>query len=113
MKKYLIILIFLICLSINTYNAFNINECTNELKLSNLNSKNALEYIKENDLTDKIIKICSSNICMKINSATLERDINNFNAENINYLKNKDEEAAINAGLKGFKIEKIIINSCL
>jgi hypothetical protein len=112
MKKYFIILIFLVCLSINTYNAYNIDKCTNEIKTTSLNSKNILKYLKENELDNKITKICSTDICMKINSANLERDINSFKEKYITYLKNKNEEASFEAELKGFKISKIIINTC-
>ena len=112
MKKYLILFIFLICLSINTYNAFNKNNCTNEIKTSNLNSKNLLTYINENNLKDKIDRVCSSNICVSINPSNVERDIKSFIEKNISYIKNKNEEAALEAELKGFRIEKIIIYSC-
>jgi hypothetical protein len=113
MKKYLFILIFLLCLSINSYNALNINKCTNEIKLDNVNSKNVIEYITENNLDENITKICSTDICMNINPINLQRDIKSFIEKNISYLKNKDEEISLNAELKGFKIDKIIINSCL
>ena len=112
MKKYIILFIFLICLSINTYNAFNKNECTNELNLNNLNSKNLLNYINENNLLDKIERICSTDICVNINPSNIERDIKSFIEKNINYLKSKNEEVALEAELKGFRIEKIIIYSC-
>ncbi len=45
MKK-LITTFFLICLATNTIQAFNINNCTQEMKLTNLNSKNLLNYIR-------------------------------------------------------------------
>lgn len=112
MKKYLILFIFLICLSINTYNAFNKNNCINEIKIETLNSKNVLEYIQQNNLVDKIYKICSTDICVTINPSNIERDIKSFTEKNINYLRSKNEVAALNAELKGFKIDKIIVESC-
>lgn len=112
MKKYIILLIFIICLSINTYNAFNKNKCTNEIKLNNLNSKNLITYINENNLLNKIKQVCSANICAPINSPNIEREIKNFIEKNISFLKSKNEEVAIEAELKGFRIERIIIYSC-
>jgi len=112
MKKYLLIFIFLICLSINTYNAYNKNKCNNEIKIKNLNSKKLLEYIENNSLVDNISKVCSADICVTINPSNIERNIKSFIEKNINYLKSKSEQAAINAELKGFKIDKIFKYSC-
>lgn len=112
MKKFILIGIFLVCLSLNTYNAFNINNCTNEMKINDLNSKNLLNYITENNLKDKILKVCSMDICTSLNASNLETDIKDFINRNLNYLKGKDNDLALEAELKGFKIDKIIINSC-
>ena len=112
MKKYCILILFLICLSINTYQAINKNNCSNEIKLENVNSKHIISYIQENQLEERINKICSSHICVNINPSNLEQDIKKFIEKNINYLKTQNEEVAIEAELKGFKIEKIIFYSC-
>ena len=111
MKKLLLTGIFLIGFAMNT-NAFNINECLKYIQTQNLNSKNLLSYIKENNLADKIMEVCSEDICTKLNFSSLEQSIKYFIQRNIDILKNKDIEAAIEAELKGFKIDKIQINSC-
>lgn len=111
MKK-LMITIFLLCLTINTYQAFNINNCTKDIKLNELNSKNLLNYIKENNLLDKITKVCSNNICSEIDFANLEQDLKEFINKNLNYLKSKDNDYGIEAELKGFRIDRITINDC-
>ncbi len=111
MKK-IMITIFLICFAINTYQAFNINNCIEDIKVKDLNSKDLLHYIKENNLSDKLMQVCSSDICSNINLANLERDIKDFISRNLNYLKNKDKEHSLEAELKGFRIEKLLINSC-
>lgn len=112
MKK-LITTFFLICLATNTIHAFNINNCTQEMKLADLNSKNLLKYIEENNLTEKIMQVCSDDICNEINLSRLEQDIKSFIKQNIKYLKSKDNESSIEAELKGFRIDKIVINGCL
>lgn len=112
MKKIIFIFIFLLCLTINTYNAFNKNECSNEIKLNDLNSKNLLNYINENNLRDNIERICSTNICLSINPSNIERDIKSFIEKNLEFLRSKNEETAIETELKGFRIEKIITYSC-
>lgn len=112
MKKYLILIIFLICLSINTYNAYNKNNCLNIVKPTNLNSKNLINYINENNLLDNLDRVCSQDICISINPSNLERDIKSFIEKNLNYLQNKNPEAAIEAELKGFRIDKIITYDC-
>ncbi len=111
MKK-LILTFFLVCLTANTIQAFNINNCTKSMQLTDLNSKNLLNYIIENQLTDKIMEVCSDNLCSNINVSHLEQDIKSFIQKNIKYLKSKDEESSIEAELKGFRINKLIINDC-
>lgn len=111
MKKLLLTGIFLIGFALNT-NAFNINDCLEYIKTQNLNSKNLLSYIKENNLTDKIMEVCSEDVCTKLNFSTLEQSVKYFIQRNIDILKNKDIESALEAELKGFKIDKIQINSC-
>lgn len=111
MKKLLLTGIFLIGFALNT-NAFNINDCLEDIKTQNLNSKNLLSYIKENNLTDKIMEVCSEDVCTKLNFSTLEQSVKYFIQRNIDILKNKDIESALEAELKGFKIDKIQINSC-
>ncbi len=109
MKKYLLIIIFLVCLSLNTFKAYSALEW-NILYLDNVNSKNLINYIKDNHLEEKIKQVCTTNICMNINAPNLERDIKSFINKNINYLENKvDENTLLNIKLKGFKIEKIIL----
>ena len=53
MKKLLITGIFLIGFVMQT-NAFNIKDCLEYRNTPDLNSKNLLSYIKENNLMDKI-----------------------------------------------------------
>lgn len=112
MKK-LISTLFLVCLAVNTYQAFNLNNCIKDIKIEDLNSKNLLTYIKENDLVDKITQICSNDLCSNINISTLEQDIKDFINRNLNYLKSKGEDYSLEADLKGFRIDKILINDCL
>lgn len=113
MKKYAIMILFLICLSINTYQAISKNNCTNEIKPTSLNSKNLLNYIEENNLIESIHQVCSSEICVTINPSNMKRDIQKFMEKHINYIKSKSEEAAIDAQLKGFKIDSIRFYSCV
>lgn len=112
MKKFTALIIFLICLSVNTYNAYNKNNCTNTLKPSNLNSKNLINYLKENNILDNLDRVCSKDICISINVSNLERDIKSFIEKNLNYIQNKNPEAALEAELKGFRIDKIITYDC-
>lgn len=111
MKK-IITTLLLLCVAIHTIDAFNIQNCMKEIMPNNLNSKNLLDFIQENNLHDKVMQICSSDICSNINIANLERDIKDFINRNLNYLKNKDGEQSLEAELKGFRIDKIFINSC-
>lgn len=112
MKKIVILLLFLVCLSINSYKAYTIEHCYSEIIPKNLNSKHVVNYLKEVNIATKMNKICSQNICETINPSNLERDIKNFVDKNIQYLKTKDEKSSLDAELKGFKITKIILNSC-
>jgi len=111
MKKLLITGILLIGFAVET-NAFNIEDCLEYRNTPDLNSKNLLSYIKENNLMDKITEICSEDICTKLNFPTLEQSIKYFINRNVDILYNKDKEAALEAELKGFKIDKISINTC-
>lgn len=112
MKK-MITALFLVCFAIHSYQAFNIKECLQEFQLEDLNSKKLLSYIKENNISDKIAEVCSNDICHKVSFSNLEQDIKDFIKQNIEYLKKKNEDYSLEAELKGFKIDKIIINSCL
>ncbi len=111
MKKIIITLLFLF-VAIQNYQAFNFNQCMKEIPIKDLNSKNLLTYIKENNLMDKITQVCSDNICSSINTATLEKDIKEFIKRNLNYLNLKDPEQKVEAELKGFRINKMKINAC-
>lgn len=111
MKKLGIVWIFLFCLFINVYQAIAKSSQINEMRPSNLNSKDLLSYIEKNNLQDNLYKVCSQHICIDINSSNLERNYKKFIEKNIEYLQNKNEEQAIEASLKGFKIEKIILYS--
>lgn len=111
MKKLLITGIFLIGFVMQT-NAFNIKDCLEYRNTPDLNSKNLLSYIKENNLMDKITEVCSEEICTKLNFPTLEQGIKYFINRNIDILYSKDKEAALEAELKGFKMDKISINTC-
>ncbi len=112
MKK-LIVTLFFLFLAIHSYKAFDVNNCMQNIFLNDLNSKNVLNYLKENDLFDKVTKICSEDMCADINVSNLEGDIKDFIKQNIKYLKNKGENYSLEAELKGFKIAKISFNSCL
>lgn len=112
MKKYILLIIFILALTFNTLKAYNAESCSNELILNDLNSQNLLTYIKENNLKN-IDYICSDNICMKIEPTQIERSIKKFITKNLEYLKTKvDETTYTNLTLKGFKITKIILNDC-
>ena len=104
--------LFLLCLAINTYKAFEIKNCTKNLTLDNLNSKDLLTYIKENDLLGKVSQVCSQDLCKSISLNSIEHDIQEFIKQNVNYIKSKNEELGLSADLKGFRIEKIILNDC-
>ncbi len=112
MKKIFLAIIIIGCLSINSYNAYNKSNCINEIIPSGLNSKNILSYLSENNLVGMVNKICSKDICVSLNSTDIERDIKYFVDKNISYLNSKNSDAAIEAELKGFKIDKLIIYSC-
>lgn len=99
-------------MAINTYQAFNIRDCIKDIHIGDLNSKDLLTYIKENELMNKITQVCSNDMCSKISFSSLEQDIKKFINHNLNYLKNKDEDYSLEAELKGFRIDKILINSC-
>ncbi len=112
MKKIVTTILF-ICLAINSYNAFNMENCKKEIQFNNLNSKNILSYLKENELTNKIIKICSNDLCSDVSIGSIEQDIKEFIKRNLDYLNAKDKDTSLEAELKGFRIDKILINSCL
>ncbi len=112
MKKLIIAGIFIILLSINTYNALNIKKCENVIRPTALNSKNLLEYLENNNLNGKITKICSTYTCKNLSGASLERDVKEFINSYYNFLKQKNEDAYNEATLKGFRIDKIVVNNC-
>ena len=99
MKKLFISFLLVTCFSLNVFNAYSKTNCSEEIVLENVNSKDLLNYIYDNHLIDKILRVCSKDLC--------------FVNKNIRYLLSFDEEQGLNAQLKGFKVEKIIINSCL
>lgn len=111
MKKLLVIF-FLVCFCINTYNAFSDKNCLKDIKINNLNSKNLYNYLKDNDLLTKVNKVCSENICKDIHFSNIEFDIESFIKKNIEYLKNKGDDVSLNAELKGFPIERILVHNC-
>lgn len=113
MKKLFISFILIACFSLSNLEAYSKDKCLEEIYLEEVNSNDILSYIYENDLLDKIIRICSKDICSSINATQIESDIKEFVTKNIRYLKGINEEVGLNADLKGFKIEKIILNSCL
>ena len=113
MKKLFIFLFLVTCFSLNVYNAYSKNNCTEEIVLENVNSKDLLNYIYDNHLIDKIVRVCSSDLCSSINATQIESDLKSFVNKNIRYLTSISEERGLDADLKGFRIEKIIINSCL
>ncbi len=108
----MVVTLFFLCLAINSYKAFEIKNCSKNLTLENLNSKDLLTYIKENDLLGKVSQVCSPDLCKSLSINTIEHDIQEFIKQNINYIKSKNEELGISADLKGFRIEKIILNDC-
>ncbi len=112
MKKIIIIGIFLICISINTYNALNNRNCEEVIIPTSLNSKNLLNYIKTNNLTDTISRVCTIDLCKTINPTNIDREVADFIDSYYNYLKNKREDIYNEATLKGFRIDKIIITRC-
>lgn len=113
MKRLLVVCLLILCFSSNMIKALNKKNCLEEIILESVNSKELLNYIYDNNLLDKIVKVCSSDMCSNIDATKLETEINNFINKNIKYLTSINEENGINASLKGFKIDKIIINSCL
>ena len=70
-----------------------------------------LTYLENNDLIDKVTKICSLDICQDITPAKIERDLKIFIQKNLQYLENKNAEKSLEASLKGFKISKIFTYS--
>ena len=113
MKKLFISFLLVTCFSLNVFNAYSKTNCSEEIVLENVNSKDLLNYIYDNHLIDKILRVCSKDLCSSINATQIESDIKSFVNKNIRYLISFDEEQGLNAQLKGFKVEKIIINSCL
>lgn len=109
--KRLIVILFLFCVFINSYQAFNFKDCIKEITVDDLNSKNLLEYIKDNELVDKIFQVCSNDFCHKINPSDLERDIKEFIKQNLDLVAEKDVEQGLEAELKGFRIDRIKINN--
>ena len=110
MRKYIfvmgIILLSLILVSI---------EPTYGLEEENQN----LTYQNSNDLFDTILKeritnistICSYDYCDSFHSSNLEKGIENYKKNYLDYLKTKTtEENAISTVLKGFPITKITFN---
>ncbi len=113
MKKLFISFILVMCFSLNVFNASSKNNCSEEIILENVNSNDLLNYIYDNHLLDKILRVCSKDLCSSLNATQIESDIKTFVNKNIRYLFGIDEEEGLNAQLKGFKIEKIVINSCV
>ena len=98
---------------VNTYKAFDYSNCLKEIRVSGLNSKNLVDYIKNNNLLDKVVRVCSADICYGVNGASIEENVDVFIRKNIDYLEKKDSEFAIEVNLKGFRIEKIIVKECM
>lgn len=110
MKKILLSSLFLICIGLSFLNAFAKTFDEKEITLDYLNSKNLLNYIKDNELETLVKKVCSKDMCIPINFKTIESDIKTFINQNLKYLKSKNMELGLEAELKGFKIEKIVLN---
>ncbi len=113
MKKYIFIILFLTCLFFNTMDAVSKNKCTNVIYPNNLNSQNLYTFLQTENLLDSVHKICSMNVCVIVQSSTIKQNITELTKKHTEYLKRKNEEAAIEANVKGFKIEKIELYSCM
>lgn len=111
MKK-IIVTLFLLCLAFNTYQAFSIKNCSKTLTFDNLNSNDLLSFLKENDLLGKVSQVCSQDLCKSLSINTIEHDIQEFIKQNVKYIKSQNEELGISADLKGFRIEKLLMNDC-
>ena len=113
LKKWFVLGLILLSITFSFYTISAKEKCLNEINLDNLNSKNLINYILDNKLGDKIKKICSKDICTEVYFTTLESDIKKFITTELNYLKKINNDLAIEAELKGFKVDRIILNSCL
>lgn len=101
MKKYFFILI-LFLIFIVSVSAKSINN-------TNLNSNDLLDYLKEQNINDKVIKVCNIDYCDYLKYDNLEKSVNKYIEDYLNYIKEKtDEDTSLRVSLKGFLITEVI-----
>ena len=100
MKKYFFILI-LFLIFIVSVSAKSINN-------TNLNSNDLLDYLKEQNINDKVIKVCNIDYCDYLKYDNLEKSVNKYIEDYLNYIKEKtDEDTSLRVSLKGFLITEV------
>jgi len=112
-KKFLGISGFLLLvLTFNITTGSVDDECIDYIYLSDVNSNNLMDYIKNKELP--VLEVCANNFCDNISELTLEKGINKFidnYYEHIKKIINHDDY--LTQYLKGFKIDKIKVSGCL
>lgn len=73
-----------------------------------LNSNDLIDYLKNNNIIDKVSMICTNNVCSNTFIGNKEILIKRFIDCYVNKIKEENLEDGINVELKGFPITKII-----
>jgi len=104
MKKYFFVLVIFLIMMV-TVSAKGVD---NKAVINNLNSHDLLEYLKENNLSGKTIKVCNQDYCDYLKYKNLDKAVKIYIDDYIEYVKEKtDEETSVRVSLKGFLIKEI------
>lgn len=105
MKKYFFILLVFL-LTIFTVSAKTVDNRV--FKVDNLNSNELFEFLRDLKFKSNTIKICNQDYCDYLKYQNLEKSVDKYIEDYINFIKEKtDEDTSVRVYLKGFKITDI------
>ena len=102
MKKYFFILLVFL-LTIFTVSAKTVDNRI--FKVDNLNSNELFEFLRDLKFKSNTIKVCNQDYCDYLKYQNLEKSVDKYVDDYINFIKEKtDEDTSVRVYLKGFKI---------
>lgn len=105
MKKYFFICLIMLATMI-TVSAKNVDNRV--FKVDNLNSNELLDFLKDLKFKSNTIKVCNQDYCDYLKYQNLEKSVNKYIEDYVNFIKEKtDEDTSVRVYLKGFKITDI------
>ena len=113
MKKYVFLLfvIILLLFALNRQSAAYSDRCQKTIMLENINVVDLEDYINKHDF--HILAVCAVNYCSDLKGTNLKNSVSIFRHEYLEYIKNNSSyEEYWDRYYKGFRIDKIVINSC-